>query len=163
MAMEIFLRLDGITGESQKTGAVGQIEVFSFSNGANNMSSVQAGSGSGAGKVDLSSISFTKQLDSSSPNLFLNCCQGNHIATGTVIVRESAGDSTPQVYYQYDLTQVFIDSIQWSGGAGGAGKPSESISMSFASLQITYTPQNSDGSLGSAIVVGWDLGTNSKM
>ena len=78
MAVEIFLSIDGITGESQKTNAAGWIEIFSFSNGASNPSSVAFGTGSGAGKVDISSISLQKQLDIASPNLFLNCCNGTH-------------------------------------------------------------------------------------
>jgi type VI secretion system secreted protein Hcp len=162
VGIEIFLKLDGITGESQKSGAEGWIEVFSFSNGASNPSSVAFGTGSGAGKVDLSSISLQKQLDISSPYLFANCCAGNHIATGQMIVRESVGGTTTQTYFQYDLTEVFIDSISWGGAAGG-GKPSESVSMSAKSLQVTYTPQNSDGSLGSKVVKGWNQTTNAAM
>ncbi len=162
MAIEIFLKLDGIPGESQKSGAEGWIEVFSFSNGASNPSSVAFGTGSGAGKVDLSSLSLQKQLDISSPKLFLNCCAGNHIATGQMIVREATGSETTQTYFQYDMTEVFIDSVSWGGAAGG-GKPSESLSMSAKSLQVTYTPQSADGSLGSKVVTGWNVTTNSKI
>ncbi len=82
MAVEIFLTIDGIKGESQKSGAEGWIEIFSFSNGASNPSSVAFGTGSGAGKVDLSSISLQKQLDISSPYLFANCCAGTHTRHG---------------------------------------------------------------------------------
>ena len=160
--MEIFLELDGITGESQKSGAEGWIEIFSFSNGASNPSSVAFGTGSGAGKVDLSSLSLQKQLDVASPDLFLHCCNGSHIAKGSMIVREATGDTTTKVYYQYDMTEVFVDSISWGGAAGG-GKPSESLSMSAKSLQVTYTPQNSDGTLGSKIVKGWNVTTNAQM
>lgn len=159
MSIEIFLKLDGITGESEKKGAEGWIEIFSFSNGAANHSSVASGTGSGAGKVDLSSLSLSKQLDKSSPFLFLDCCKGTHIATGQLIVREATGAETTQVYFQYDLTEVFIDSISWGGAAGG-GKPSESVSLSSKTLQITYTPQNPDGSLGQKIVKGWNVSTN---
>jgi type VI secretion system secreted protein Hcp len=162
MAIEIFLRLDGITGESQKSGAEGWIEIFSFSNGASNPSSVAFGTGSGAGKVDLSSLSLQKQLDVSSPDLFLKCCNGTHIATGNMIVREATGGNTTQVYFQYDMTEVFVDSISWGGAAGG-GKPSESCSMSAKSLQVTYTPQGTDGSLGSKITQGWNVTTNSQL
>jgi type VI secretion system secreted protein Hcp len=159
MAIEIFLKLDGITGESEKKGAEGWIEIFSFSNGASNHSSVAFGTGSGAGKVDLSSLSLQKQLDKASPFLFLDCCKGTHIATGQMIVREATGAETTQVYFQYDLKEVFIDSISWGGAAGG-GKPSESLSLSAKSLQVTYTPQNADGSLGQKIVKGWDVAKN---
>ncbi len=162
MAIEIFLKLDGIDGESQKSGAEGLIEIFSFSNGASNPSSVAFGTGSGAGKVDLSSLSLQKQLDVSSPKLFLNCCAGNHIATGQMIVRESTGGDTTQTYYIYDMTEVFVDSISWGGAASG-GKPSESLSLSAKSLQITYYPQDATGKLGNKIVAGWNVTTNSKM
>jgi type VI secretion system secreted protein Hcp len=162
MAVEIFLKLDGIDGESVKKGAEGWIELFSFSNGASNPSSVAFGTGSGAGKVDLSSLSLQKQLDKSSPKLFLNCCAGTHIATGMMIVREATGADTTQVYFQYDMTEVFIDSISWGGSAGG-GKPSESCSVSAKSLQITYLPQDSTGAVGNKIVVGWDVSKNQKI
>ena len=159
MAVEIFLTIDGITGESQKSGAEGWIEIFSFSNGASNPSSVAFGTGSGAGKVDISSISLQKQLDIASPYLFENCCNGTHASTGSMIVREATGSTTTQIYYQYDMQEVFIDSISWGGAAGG-GKPSESLSVSCKVLSVTYWPQNSDGSLGSKIVKGWNQTTN---
>jgi len=162
MGVEIFLKLDGITGESTKTGAEGWIEIFSFSNGASNPSSVSFGTGSGAGKVDLSSVSLQKQLDIASPYMFANCCSGTHIATGSMVVRESTGDKNPQVYFQYDFTEVFIDSISWGGAAGG-GKPSESLSLSAKSIMVTYTPQNGDGTLGTKIPKGWNQTTNSAM
>jgi len=162
MGVEIFLTLTGISGESTKVNATGWIEIFSFSNGASNPSSVAFGTGSGAGKVDLSSISLQKQLDTSSPTLFLSCCKGTHFATGTMVVREAAGQNTTQVYFQYDMTECFIDSISWGGSAGG-GKPSESVSMSAKSLMVSYSPQNSDGSLGTKIPAGWNQTTNSQM
>lgn len=161
MAVEIFLTIDGITGESQKSGAEGWIEIFSFSNGASNPTSVAFGTGSGAGKVDISSISLQKQLDKASPLLFQNCCQGTHVDKGSMIVREATGTTTTQIYYQYDMTEVFVDSISWGGAAGG-GKPSESLSVSAKSLTITYWPQNSDGSLGTKIPFGWDVSKNTK-
>ncbi|HEX4748528.1 MAG TPA: type VI secretion system tube protein Hcp [Bryobacteraceae bacterium] len=161
MAVEIFLKLDGIDGESEKSGATKWIEIFSFSNGASNPTSVAFGTGSGAGKVDLSSLALQKQLDSSSPKLFQNCCQGTHIAKGNMIVREATGGDTTEIYYQYDMTEVFVDSISWGGAAGG-GKPSESLSLSAKSLTITYWPQDSTGKLGTKIPFGWDVSKNTK-
>lgn len=162
MSVEIFLKLDGIDGESEKKAAEGWIEIFSFSNGASNPSSVAFGTGSGAGKVDLSALSLQKQLDKSSPKLFLNCCNGTHIKTGNMIVREATGDDTTQIYYQYDMTEVFVDSISWGGAANG-GKPSESLALSAKSLQITYWPQDATGKVGNKIVAGWDVSKNAKM
>jgi type VI secretion system secreted protein Hcp len=160
MAVEIFLDLgDEIKGESQKAKAEGLIEIFSFSNGASNPSSVSMGTGSGSGKVDVSSLSLQKQLDKASPLLFLACCKGTHIAKGTMTVREAGGDKEPQIYYQYDMNELFVDSISWGAAAGG-GKPSESLSLSCKSLQITYWPQNPDGGPGDKVPAGWDVSLN---
>jgi len=163
MGIEIFLKLDGIDGESTKAGAEKWIEIFSFSNGASNHSSVAFGTGSGAGKVDISSVSLQKMLDVASPYMFASCCAGTHIATGNMIVREATGATTgPQIYFQYDFTECFIDSISWGGAAGG-GKPSESLSLSAKSIMVTYWPQNGDGTLGTQIPKGWDQNKNAAL
>lgn len=158
MAVEIFLKVDGVDGESQATGHTNEIEVFSFSFGASNPSSVAFGTGSGAGKVDLSSITLQKQVDASSCKLFQSSCAGTHFASATLTVRE-AGGSSPLEYYVANMTQVFIDSISWGGAAGG-GKPSESVSISYESIKITYIPQNADGSKGTKQEASWDIKKN---
>jgi type VI secretion system secreted protein Hcp len=160
MAQEIYLLLDGIPGESAKSGAEGWIEIFSFSNGLTNHSSVAAGTGSGSGKVEFSSISITKQLDISSPKLALNNMKGTHIASGSMVVRQSTGDTTTKTYFQYDLKEIFVDSMSWGAASGGGGKPSESVSFSFNQIQISYSQQNPDGSLAGPVTVGWNTQTN---
>jgi type VI secretion system secreted protein Hcp len=158
MSVEIFLKLDGVQGESQANGHVGEIEIFSFSWGASNPSSVAFGTGSGAGKVDISSLSLQKQVDTASAKMFQQCCAGKHFATGTLAVREAGGEA-PVEYYVADMTEVFIDSISWGGSAGG-GKPSESVSISFGSIKITYIPQNPDGSKGTKQEGSWSIPKN---
>jgi hypothetical protein len=63
MSVDMFLKLDGIDGESIKTGFEKWIEISSFSNGVSNHALVSHGTGSGAGKADVSSISMQKMLD----------------------------------------------------------------------------------------------------
>ena len=79
-----------------------------------------------------------------------------------MIVREATGDTTTKVFYQYDMTEVFVDSVQW-GGATSGSKPSESLSLSAKSLQITYWPQDSTGTVGSKVVAGWDVSKNAAL
>jgi type VI secretion system secreted protein Hcp len=162
MAVEAFLKLDGIDGESQKEGHVNEIELFSFSWGASNPSSVSFGTGSGAGKVDISSLTVQTQVAKQSPKLFLACASGQHIAKGKLTVREAGGGEKPLEYLTYDMEEVFIDSVSWGGAAGG-GKPSESVSMSFKKVTMTYWPQNADGTLGDKIPAGWDVSKNVKV
>jgi len=161
MAVEMFLTIKGVTGEAQAKGFTGWIDIFSYSVGASNPTTVGTGTGSGAGKVDISSMSIQKTIDSSTPSLFLNCASGKHFTTAQLKVREAGGDA-PVEFLVIDFTQVFIDSISW-GGASGGGKPSESVSFSFATIQFTYTPQTATGSAGSPVPFGWNVLQNTKL
>jgi type VI secretion system secreted protein Hcp len=157
MAQEIFLKLDGIPGESTKEGHEDEIEISSVSFGGSNSSTVGYGTGSGAGKVDLSAVNFMKVTDKASPLLFLKVCDGTHIATGKVTFRE-AGGANPVEFYTCELEECFVTSWQAAGSDGG-GKPTESVSLTFKKIVVTYVPQNADGSQGDKIPAGWDIGT----
>lgn len=158
MAVEMFLDIAGVTGESQAKGFEKKIDIFSWSLGASNPTTVGTGGGSGAGKVSISSVSIQKIVDAATPDLFRSCCSGKHFATGKITVREAGGDA-PVEYMVMDMTQVFVDSISW-GAASGGDKPSESVSLSFASFKITYTSQTAKGAGEKGPSAGWDIQKN---
>ena len=54
--------------------------------------------------------------------------------------------------------QTFLNN-SW-GGANGGGKPTESLSLSFATVKIEYYPQNADGTKGDKVPAGWNLQKN---
>ena len=67
MAVDYFLDLDGIQGESQDEKFKDKIQVLSWSWGASNVSSVAGTGGSGTGKVDMSearTFCYFKQFSS---------------------------------------------------------------------------------------------------
>jgi type VI secretion system Hcp family effector len=92
--------------------------------------SLQSGSGGGAGKVSVHDISITKKVDKASPKLSLYCANGQHFPKVTISLRKAG-----KVYLRYNLTNVLISSYQ-SGGHGNGGVPVESLSLSFAKVQI---------------------------
>ena len=157
MAMEALLKLDGVDGESQRQGYEGQIQLDSFSWGAQNSSS-PVGQGAGAGTVEISDFTVTKKTDLASAKLFQACCSGNHFDQATLTIIKPGGDS-PVEYLVYDFTGLYITGINWSGASGGDDTPSESVSFAFGTVQVTYTPQNADGTAGSPLVAGWDRNT----
>jgi type VI secretion system secreted protein Hcp len=157
MASDVLLEIEGVQGESQIEGKSNWIDIQSYSLGASNPSSVGSGSGHGAGRVSISSLSLTKVVDKASPVLFQKCCSGKHYNKAQMVVRE-AGDK-PIEYYIIKMTEVYIDSISW-GGASEAGKPTESLTLSFAKIEIEYYPQKEDGSRGDKVPAGWDLRKN---
>jgi type VI secretion system secreted protein Hcp len=162
MAFDAFLKLDGVTGESTDDKNKGQIEIYSFSWGASNPVTIGSQStGSGAGKVSFASFSITKKLDSSSPTLLKNCCIGDHFKTGSLTLRKAGGDQL--AYLEYDFTEIYIDSYQVNGSSGGDDTPSESISMTAASVVMKYSAQSAEGKMTPMKPAGWNLTTNKPM
>jgi type VI secretion system secreted protein Hcp len=163
MATDMFINFDGVTGESTRQNFAGWIELDSFSFGASNPVSIGTGSGgAGAGKVSLSSFNVMKRTDSSSPLLFQKCCMGQHFAKAQVALNKAGGTSAIK-FLVYDFKEAYIESIQWSMGGGGDETPAEALSIAFASITATYTPQKTDGTAGSAVVAGWDVKANAKI
>lgn len=138
----------------------GAFEIFSFSMGASNPTTVgTTGSGLSAGKVSVSSFNIMKKTDKSSAVLFSACCVGQHYAKATVICRKATGIAGKQgIFLQYDFVDVMIESIQWSGSSGGDDTPTESVSFAFAQVTVTYKIQNTaTGAMETGSSASWDL------
>src|SRR5271165_3682196 len=156
-AVDYFLKLEGIDGESQDDKHKNEIQVSSFSHGVTNAGTGGVNLGSGAGRSNVQDFQFTKFADSSSPNLFIACCTGKHIPTATITIRR-AGEN-PQEYLVFKLTEVLVSSYQ-TGGHGGGDIAQESFSLNFSKIEFKYTPQNADGTAGGAITKTYDIKAN---
>ncbi len=115
---------------------------------------MHAGTGGGAGKVNVSDINVMKFTDSSTHNLMMFCANGKHIAKGTLVVRK-AGEKQ-QEYLKVEMTDIIVSSVQ-VGGADGSDRLTESLSLNFAKVKFEYAPQKEDGTLGSHLPVTMDL------
>jgi type VI secretion system secreted protein Hcp len=155
----MFLKLDGIKGESQDHKHKEEIHIESFSWGMAQTGSFGAGGGGGAGKVSVHDISITKVVDKSSAALMLHCCNGKHIKDGLITVRK-AGEK-PLEYLKIKLTDILISSVQEAGH--GNDLLSESVSLNFAKFQVEYQEQKPDGSGSPAGEMGWDVKANQKV
>lgn len=165
MSFDAFLVFsDTIKGETTDSqfNSQGGIDIYSFSWGLSNPSSVGVGSGLGAGKVSISSLNVHKRVDSASTDLALCCASGKHLSTATLYVRKAGGDSKV-TYLQVTLTDVLVDAVQISGAAGGEDYPTESVSLAFGKIQVQYTPQTEQGAAGTPKEFGWNLEGNVKM
>ena len=157
MAGDMFLMLDGIKGESADDKHKGEIDIESFSWGLSQSGSGHRGSGSGTGKVDISDISIMKRVDKASPTLMLACANGKHIVKGKLTVRK-AGEN-PLDYLTIDLDSILVSSYQLSGSDGG-GTPTESVSLNFSKIKMSYYVQNATGDGTTEIPKTWDIKAN---
>lgn len=158
-AIDYFLKLDGISGESKDSKHKGEIEVLSFSFGASH-SSGGAGGGGGAGKVEMTDFAFTARASKASPVLFLHCAQGKHIKQAILTVRKAG--QAQQEYLKIKLNDVLVSSYAL-GGHESEAQPNDAFSLNFKKLSYDYFPQKPDGSLGTGVHAGWDLTKNVKI
>src|SRR5215468_2378797 len=140
-AVDTFLKLDGIKGESLDDKHKDEIDVLSWSWGSN-------GAGMDAkGKLlpaCSSTLTITKLVDKASPKLFQTALTGNTISSATLTARRtSQAGAAPQEYLFVDLTNVLVTTVS-DGGGGGGGGASESLSLSFTGATIRYLPMKPD-------------------
>jgi type VI secretion system secreted protein Hcp len=158
---DAFLTVEGVTGESRRTGHEGEIELISFDFGAVNPTSVGQGTGGGSGKVSLTTFNFLKQTDAASVELFLACCNGQHFPTAKVTLYKAGGSGGALDYLIYEFEEVFVDSINWSGSEGGNGIPMEAVSFAFGKITVTYNQQDESGNKSGGFVASYDVRTSS--
>jgi type VI secretion system secreted protein Hcp len=158
MAIDYFLKIDGIPGESLDSKHKGEIEVEAWSWGEANPTAASApGAGGGAGKVQMQDFSFTARTSKASPSLMLACASGKHFK-GAVLTARKAGKAQAE-FLTFSLSDILVSAYQ-VGGAEGEVVPMDSVSLNFSKIQVEYKEQKPDGSLGTSIKAGWDVKKN---
>lgn len=159
MAVDTFVKIDGINGESKDAKHKDEIQVESYSWGVSQMGTMSHGSGGGAGKANFADFNFTHTVDAASANLAQFCASGKHIPWVTVTNRK-AGD-TPLEYLIFKMTDVLITGVQMSGHRE---IPMESVSMNYSKIEYKYFKQSAKGAAdGGPINFGWNVKENVKV
>jgi type VI secretion system secreted protein Hcp len=160
MAADMFLKLEGVDGESKDDSHKKEIDVLAWSWGASQSGTGHTGGGSGAGKVTVQDVSVTKYVDSASHLLLLDCCNGQHIKKGTLVVRKAG--ATPLEYIKLTMEDIIVTHIS-TGGSGGEDRLTETVTLNFSKFKYEYTPQKADGSGDGTKETGWDIAANKKV
>jgi type VI secretion system secreted protein Hcp len=154
MAGNLFLKLDGVDGESVQKPHEKEIEIQTWSWGASNAANL-AGGGSGQGSVSFQDIHITKMYDKSTATMMKKCAEGTHFATAKISMLKAGGGQ--QEFFTIKLKEVFITSISF--GTHGDGAVTEQISLAFKDVEVIYKPQDDKGALGGDVKFGYNIGT----
>lgn len=158
MAVDIFLHLDKIKGESVDDKHPGKIDVLQWSWGMSQSGTTHLGPGGGSGKVNVQDISLTKYVDMATHDLLKHCATGTHIADGELIVRKAG--ATPLEYLKIKMTDIIISSYSTGGSGDGMDRVMETVTLNFAKYEVTYASQKNDGSKGPEGKAGFDIAKN---
>lgn len=160
MAVDMFLKIEGVEGESEDSKHSGEIDVLAWSWGMSQSGTTHMGGGGGAGKVAVQDLSFTSYVEKASMPLMLYCCNGKHIPKATLVVRK-AGE-TPLEYITVNMEDLLVSSIS-TGGSGGEDRLTQNVTLNFAKVNVAYKIQGKDGAQkGGDVPFGWDIKSNEK-
>lgn len=157
MAVDYFLKIDGIEGESEDAKHKGEIHLDSWSWGETQVGSSVHDGGGGSGKVNMQDFHFTMKCNKASPKLFDACATGTHIKKAVLTCRKAG--KVQQEFLIYTFTDLLISSYQ-TGGNNNDVIPSDQTSFNFAQIEVEYKPQKADGTLDAGIKKGWNLKKN---
>jgi type VI secretion system secreted protein Hcp len=162
MAIDMFLKISTVPGESQDDKHKDWIEVLSFSFGASQKSAGERSTGGAASaeRVSMQDFSVVKSLDKASPKLFIACCKGEHISEVKLELCRATGDKSK--YMEYKMTDVLVSSVRKGGSAqGGEGLPLEEVAFNFGKIDWTYTAtDHKTGKPSGDVKAHWDLVSN---
>src|SRR5688500_236247 len=160
MAVDMFLKIDDIKGESKDSVHKDEIDVLAWTWGMSQSGTTHTGGGGGAGKVSVQDLSLTKYVDKSSPNMIMACCNGKHYKEAVLTIRK-AGEK-PLEYLKITMKEVLVSSVS-TGGSGGEDRLTENLVLNFAEFKTEYVPQKPDGTGDATIEAAWHIAENVKV
>ncbi|TFW23899.1 type VI secretion system tube protein Hcp [Massilia arenosa] len=160
MAIDVYLQIDGIKGESTDHAHQGWIECTSAQWGVSQPKSATSSTAGGhtAERCDIRSISITKMADLASPILMQNCAAGRTIPKARLEFLRADGQGERIRYYEVELENVLIGSVNQSVHEGDVLH--DSVGLKFSKVRWKYTQQKVGGGSGGNTSGGWDLASN---
>ena len=157
MAVDMFIKIGAVDGESVDSKHKKDIDVLAWSWGASQSGTTHVGTGGGAGKVNVQDLSFTKYVDAASHALLLACCKGTHYDKAVLVVRKAGDD--PLEYIKITMEDLIVTSIS-TGGSGGEDRLTENVTLNFGKVTFAYTPQDSKGTVAGDKTFAWNIAEN---
>ncbi len=159
MTIDMFLRVDGIDGESTDDKHARWIEVLSFDHGVSRAVPVEAASGGRTRRAaEFQNLQVVKALDRSTPDLSIRCANGKHIKSVELELCQGSGDRLR--FMKYTLQDCIVTSVASSGTTDGSSPPVESVTFAYGIITWEYTPIDAKGRPGAALIRTWDVAAN---
>jgi type VI secretion system secreted protein Hcp len=160
MAIDVYLQLEGIKGESMDDKHKDWIECSEMHWAINQPKSATASTAGGhtAERAELKEVTFEKTADLSSPILMQTCAMGRTIPKAKIEFLRADGQGERVKYFEIELENVLIGGISPTIHAGSI--LSEYVSLKYSKIKWKYTKQRIGGGAGGSTVGGWDLATN---
>ncbi len=165
-ALDAFLKIEGVEGESREPAHEDEIEIYSWSWGASNPGRHGGQAPDGHENRVVRPFVFRKAYDKASPKLFRAAFTDEPLDTPDepvrLIIRKTYGEGDAAVTvpfkeirlsegvhvvgYEYNWGPDYRDPDDDGDGVPEHGDtPSETLSLSFGKVEVVYSPRGEDG------------------
>lgn len=160
MAIDVYLQIDGIKGESTDDKHKDWIECLSVQFGVSQPRSATASTGGGhtAERCEHQDIALSKLADLSTPILLQTCSAGKTIPKAKFEFMRADGKGERIKYFEIELENVLIGAVNPTVTEGTILH--ENVGLKFSKIKWKYTQQKVSGGAGGNTAGGWDLATN---
>ena len=155
MASDIFLNIEGISGESQDALHEGEIDITSWSWKVQQDARYFSGSGGGAPKATAHDLELMHPIDRASPGLMSACFLGRRFPQAVLTLRKSGG--VPLDFLKITMDDVLVTSVN---PCSGGGSHFEQITLSFSKIKQEYLVQHATGIGAGMAVAAFDIKNN---
>lgn len=155
---DMFIRFDGVDGESQQKGMEKWIELKKYSMSSATAGSTVVGGGSGVGKPSIHGVSISTVAGKHTPAINQKYFKGEHFPVAEVKFIKQTGEASAETYYHLKMEKVFVTSMQNDKTEGSLGN--EGISMTAETYEQEYWAQGADGKLTSVGKTKYNEKTN---
>ena len=143
-AVDMFLKIDDIKGESTDAAHEGEIEILSYKWGET--SGKPHAGGGGAGKVSIQDMTITMAYEKSSPKLMQATNSGKSFEEVILTVRKAGGAAAArEPFLTITMTDIVISSYQTGGSAADDTVPIDTVALNFAKIDFEYQQQTDSG------------------
>lgn len=160
MAIDVYLQIDGIKGESADDKHRDWIECKSVKWGVSQPKSATASTGGGhtAERCEHTEISLNKLADLATPLLLQTCSSGKTIPKAKFEFMRADGQGERIKYFEIEIENVLIGAVTPEVLEGDI--LAEEVGLKFSKIKWKYTQQKVTGGAGGNTSGGWDLATN---
>jgi type VI secretion system secreted protein Hcp len=158
--MAIYMKVPGAEGSVTASGYEKWIELDSMQFGVGRMVTMDTGNlaNRASGLPSFSEITVSKATDDSTYGLLNDAILGKDGKTIELAVVEP-GDK-PTEYVKYELSDAIISSYSMSAAGD---RPHESVSISYAKVEVSFTTHDKANKGGGVPRVGYDLALGTKV
>jgi type VI secretion system secreted protein Hcp len=155
--MAAYIKFDGVDGEAQDKDHKQWSDLLSFSQGATQPGGGSTGPTRRRGDVIVDDLQCVKELDKSSPKIAESVCKGKIYSKVEIHMTASTSDAGRVTYYAYELKNVMVTSYNIGGDGQSESVPTETFSLNFEEIKVTYSEYDRAGKKKGAVEYSWKV------